>query len=96
VGAECGIEQVMVHFWRNKWPETCFWEDYEAIGAEAMAAVVKAQWPCQKLQKLAHIFQEKGISREYAINSMAELASESEERKKCAFLRLNEVGSKFD
>jgi hypothetical protein len=35
-------------------------------------------------------------SREYAINSMAELASESEERKKCAFLRLNEVGSKFD
>lgn len=61
-GAQCSTDEIIVIFSMNRQPQRYTWSQYEAIGREATAAVVKARWNCQELQQLAQKFHRREIN----------------------------------
>lgn len=82
MGAKCDSDEIIVDFWQNKRPQTRTWSQYEAIGGEAMVAVVEARWDCQKLQQLAQGFQKREIDRNDTEARLTEMLSNAS--SKCA------------
>lgn len=75
VGAECTSDEIIVTFSMNRKPRRCPWSQYEAIGTEATAAVVKARWNCQELQQLAQKFHKGEIDLKYTEACLVALKS---------------------
>ena len=57
------------------------WSFFEAIGQDAIHAVVRAGWSFKELKKLAHSFREREVSRSSTENALIVMASNAKRRK---------------